>query len=191
MGFSDSSIPVYVTEADFEEYNEFDDSKSKQCTHQDIIDFGFLDEFVGRIYDVIEFNKLTRDDLMNIIFSKDSPLQKFVESIKVKGQELYIDMAVYERMVDAAMASPRGVRCLQSIIRKFLIPADRDFMLNYRPGIMEYDADGNYTSIFESPIEGKFVFNYVESARSKMLKQIRTRITGEPSGETRLAQPSW
>ena len=173
IGFGDSKGPAKNIEVeDIESYNEFDDSKSDNYTHQDVIEFGFLDEFVGRITDVIEFSALSRDNLLDIIFAKGSPLQKFVESIKVKGQELYIDQQIYERMVDAALNSQRGVRCLENSMRKFLIPADRDFMLNYRPGIMEYDEDGNYTSIFESPVKGKYIYNYIESKRSKIKKKL-------------------
>jgi ATP-dependent protease Clp ATPase subunit len=161
-------IPVDYEDDDF---NEFDDSESELYTHQDIIDFGFLDEFVGRVFDVVEFKKLSREDLVDVILAKGSPLTHFVESVKVKGQEIFIDQANFERMAEAAYGSPRGARCLDSIVSHFLIPADRDFMMNYRPVVMEYDQDGNYTSIFEGK-DGKYRFNHIDGPRLKRRKDL-------------------
>ena len=162
-------VPTCYEEDDF---NEFDDSQADTYIHQDVIDFGFLDELVGRVFEVVEFNKLSRNELVDVILAKGSPLQHFVKSIAVKGQELIVDPAVYERIADAAYNSPRGARCLDSIIEHFLIPADRGFMLNYRPGIMEYDADGNFSSIFETKVPGEYVYNHIDGPRAIRRKRL-------------------
>ncbi|MBR3280958.1 MAG: AAA family ATPase [Clostridia bacterium] len=176
MGFrhiENEEDPNFVPQSyDEDEYNEFDDSQADTYIHQDVIDFGFLDELVGRVFEVVEFRKLSRSNLVDVILAKGSPLQHFVKSLAVKGQELLIDPAVFERMADAAYNSPRGARCLDSIVEHFLIPADRDFMLNYRPGIMEYDADGNYSSIFESKVPGEYIYKQIEGPRSIRRKRI-------------------
>jgi len=169
MGFKNDGVvfsEFISLDPDEDEYNEFDDSKSTSYTHQDIINFGFLDEFVGRIYDVIEFRQLSKNDLIDVILAKGSTLQNFVEAIHLKNQELIIDPAIFERMAEAAYNSPMGARCLESIMTKFLKPADEDFMENYRPGVMEFDADGNYSSVFEPINGGAPVYKYVEGPRS-------------------------
>ena len=53
-----------------------------------------------------------------------------------------------------------------TVSRVFLKPADEDFMQNYRPGVMEFDEDGNYTSIFEGK-DGKYKFNHIDGPRLK------------------------
>ncbi len=169
MGFKNDGVvfsEFISLDPDEDEYNEFDDSKSTSYTHQDIINFGFLDEFVGRIYDVIEFRQLSKNDLIDVILAKGSTLQNFVEAIHLKNQALIIDPAIFERMAEAAYNSPMGARCLESIMTKFLKPADEDFMENYRPGVMEFDADGNYSSVFEPISGGSPVYKYVEGPRS-------------------------
>ena len=171
MGFTSepSSEEVYIpVDEEDDDFNEFDRTLSQFYTHQDIIDFGFLDEFVGRIFDVIEFKKLTKPQLVEVILAKGSVLQRFVEELKVKDHELFIDGAIYERIADAAYNSPMGARCIESIINNLLIPAKRDFMHNYRPGIMEYDADGNYSSLFASPLSDDVViYKHIEGPRAK------------------------
>ncbi len=177
MGFTTDSSDnkVYIpVDADDDDYNEFDSSDSPFYTHQDIIDFGFLDEFVGRIFDIIEFRQLTREDLVGVILAKDSVLRRFVAEVETKNQELIIDGAIYERMADAAYNSPRGARCLESIMNNFLIPAKRDFMHNIRPGIMEYDADGNYTSMFESPNPNVIYYKHIDGPRAKRRAQLQS-----------------
>ena len=169
-GYAFSEIVSLNPEED--DFNEFDDSKSTSYTHQDIINFGFLDEFVGRIYDVIEFRQLSREDLIDVILAKGSTLQNFVEAIHLKNQELIIDPAIFERMAEAAFNSPMGARCLESIVTKFLKPADEDFMENYRPGIMEFDADGNYFSVFEPIAGGEPVYKFIEGPRAKRRREL-------------------
>ena len=183
MGFtidSDDSKSYIPQSDEDDDYNEFERSNSPFYTHQDIIDFGFLDEFVGRIFDVIEYRKLSHEDLVNVILAKGSVLQRFVEELETKDHTLLIDGAIYERMADAAYNSPMGARCLESIINNFLIPAKRDFMHNYRPGIMEYDADGNYTSIFASPTsDNTILYKYVEGPRAKRRAALHAEVEAE------------
>ena len=172
IGFASSSeqpLQEIFEDSEEDDFNEFDDSLSPEFTHQDIINFGFIDEFVGRVFDVIEFKPLSKDDLIDIIFAKGSVLQNFVEMIHTKGQELIVDMAIYDRMAEAAMASPMGARKLESIVNKFLIPANTDFMEHYRPGIMEYDYDGNYSSVFQNK-DGSLSYKFIEGPRAKRRK---------------------
>ena len=172
IGFSDSQEGPVSSKEEFDEdlYNEFDDRFNENYIHQDIINFGFLDEFVGRTHVIVEFRKLSRNDLVDVIFAKESILQQFVTSLKIKGHELIIDQAIFERIADAAYNDPTGARSIESKVFKLLEPADRDSMKNYRHGIMEYDSDGNYSSVFESG-DGELVYNSVESQRSKTIKK--------------------
>ena len=125
-----------------------------------------MDEFVGRIFDVVEFRKLSKDDLIEVIFAEDSVLVKFFKEVVVKEQSLLIDPANFDRIAEAAHDSPMGARCIASLMNNFLIPAKRDFMVNYRPGLMQYDADGNYSSMFSTKNPNSFSYNYVEGPRS-------------------------
>ena len=123
---------------------------------------------------IFEFKPLSKDDLIDIIFAKGSVLQNFVEMIHTKGQELIVDMAIYDRMAEAAMASPMGARKLESIVNKFLIPSNTDFMEHYRPGIMEYDYDGNYSSVFQNK-DGSLSYKFIEGPRAKRRKNHSVR----------------
>ena len=163
-------IPLSAEEDD---YNEFLEASSPSYIHQDIINFGFLDEFVGRIFDVVEFKKLSKEDLVNVIFAEDSVLEKFFKEVVTKEMALLIDPANFERIAEAAHDSPMGARCIASLMNNFLIPAKRDFMVNYRPGVMQYDEDGNYSSLFSTKNPNKMVYNYVEGPRALRRKKLQ------------------
>ena len=135
-----------------EMYNPYDRTKSKNYTSADVIKFGFLSEFAGRILRIVEYHKLTESMMIDIMLSKDSILQQYYRTFKLKGHELIIDLELYNKLAEAALSEETGARNLESLLIEFLSPAIQDSFNHYGPGIMEYDRYGNYYSVFENPI---------------------------------------
>lgn len=116
---------------------------------EDLIEFGFLDEFVGRFSLITEFKPLTFDNYLDIIFSEDSILQQYLQVFKVKEVSVYIDPIHYTRIAQEAIKMPTGVRYLELKLMQLLQPLLYQAEQHYVPGICEIDYDGNYFWMFE------------------------------------------
>lgn len=95
---------------------------------QDIIDFGIIPELVGRINFVETLAPLTVEDVKKIIlFSKDSPLEKYKNFFKIHLDELIIEDEVYELIASKVIESGGGgraiVSCLQKLLKDILFQA--------------------------------------------------------------------
>ncbi len=166
LGFAEPKIlpeddPTIDDETFRQDYNPYDRRMADRYISNDIIKFGFLSEFAGRIIKIIEYRKLTRDDMIAIILSKDSILQQYYRTFKLKNHELYIDDWVFEKLADAAVNDETGARNLMSLLFEFLDPAIIDSTNHYGPGLMEYDEYGNYYSVFQNPKTGRIEERYV------------------------------
>lgn len=98
--------------------------KSEEYTAQDLIDYGFIPELVGRISIIEEFKKLTKDDLIDIIyFSEESAMQEGCRVLASLGVDsISIDPLLWERIVDEVDIEKLGVRDLNSKIEKLFMP---------------------------------------------------------------------
>jgi ATP-dependent Clp protease ATP-binding subunit ClpX len=177
-GFKSDKPKEYETFQDDpfqDDYNEFDQTDSPDYIDKDIMKYGFIAEFVGRVRKIIEFKQLTADDMVSIITTaKGSKLIEFVNQLKLRNIELEIRPENYYRMAEAALSDPElGARALENMILTFLEPAKKDFMDTFLAGTgqMYYDFDGNYTYMFESEMPHMFVENYVEGKRQ--LRRLR------------------
>lgn len=150
IGFGDGpkSIKDKFEDMDIED-NPFFDRTSEDYIDDDLIEFGFIDEFVGRCMPPSEFKKLSVEVIEDIIYSKDSTLQQLLHVFNSRGVDLIIDPMALTKIAEAVANSDTGARKLEGKIFKLLMPALYDVEQNYCPGICEIDENGNYTSVFE------------------------------------------
>ncbi len=146
---------------DFENYSPFSDRTSKDYIDDDLIEYGFIDEFVGRFLPPIEFKKLSAHDIEDIIYSKDSLLQQLLHVFNSRGVDLIIDPIIFTRIAEETAECDTGARKLEGKIFKLLMPALYDTEQNFLPGICEIDSEGNYSSVFQDRKSGKVKFNAV------------------------------
>lgn len=116
---------------------------------QDLIDFGLIDELVGRIKIIAEFKKLSLFDAIAILFSKDSLLVQYIDIFKSRAVYLDIDPIILTEIAETLSNSPTGVRDLESKVFTLLYPALYDTEQSYFPGICNIDSEGNYSSVFD------------------------------------------
>jgi ATP-dependent Clp protease ATP-binding subunit ClpX len=98
----------------------------KQVTAQDLIEFGFESEFVGRLPVVVVFDELTTEDLIEILKNPNNPIiiSKRLD-FKAYGIDIAFEEEALKKIAEMAAAEKTGARGLVSTIEKVLIPFEK------------------------------------------------------------------
>jgi len=149
--------------------NNSGESKIVDFIPDDLIKFGFIDEFVGRITTYSEFKKLSADTIEDIIYAKDSIFMQYLGVFDSRGVTIEIDPINFRKIAEKIAGSDTGARDLERLIIEFLRPALYDTEQNYCSGICTYDYNGNYYSIFEDRITHDIKENSIKKYISTIL----------------------
>jgi ATP-dependent Clp protease ATP-binding subunit ClpX len=94
----------------------------KNLVPRDLIDFGMIPEFVGRLPVIVTLNHLRRDDLVTILTQpKNAILRQFQVLFAMEGAELVVTQDGLEAIADIAIQRETGVRALRSILEGLLL----------------------------------------------------------------------
>lgn len=94
-----------------------DDEYYKYITAQDLRDFGFIPEFVGRFPIITNVEKLSVDALERILYEpKDSLVKQYSELLRMDGVQLNINKNALRTMAEYAYELNTGARGLRSIM---------------------------------------------------------------------------
>jgi ATP-dependent Clp protease ATP-binding subunit ClpX len=98
----------------------------KEVTAQDLVEFGFESEFVGRLPVVVVFDELTKEDLVEILKNPNNPiiLSKRLD-FKAYGIDIKFEEEALVKMAEAAAKEKTGARGLVSAIERVLIPFEK------------------------------------------------------------------
>ncbi len=98
----------------------------KEVRAQDLIEFGFESEFVGRLPVVVVFDELTSADLVEILKNPNNPvvLSKR-QDFRAYGIDIKFEEEALRRIAEKAAAEKTGARGLVSAIEKVLIPFEK------------------------------------------------------------------
>ncbi len=100
------------------------DKKDKflqKITPEDLVKFGFIPEFIGRIPVICSLDELDKQSLKKIMFEpKNSILKQFQEMFRVEGVELTVTENALNQIVDLALKNKTGARGLRSILEQIL-----------------------------------------------------------------------
>ena len=118
----------------------------------DIINYGFVDEFVGRIPSPMVLKPLSKETLLDIAYAE---LEKQLSLFHAFGCELCVDENVLNTIVDIAALHKTGARDIKKEIRKLLYKAKRALFANAAGGICEIDRSGNTTILRTAKTTGK------------------------------------
>ncbi len=89
---------------------------------EDLVNFGFIPEFIGRLPMVSVLNKLTRDDLVHILSStKNSLLRQYGKLFAIDGTSLDFTDEAVEAIADKALKLGTGARGLRSIMESLML----------------------------------------------------------------------
>lgn len=97
----------------------------KQLLPQDLLKFGLIPEFVGRLPIVATLEGLTREALIDIVTKpKNALVKQYKKLVELDGVELEFKQEALEAIVDKALERNTGARGLRSIIEEIM----RDIM---------------------------------------------------------------
>src|SRR6185503_5202201 len=94
----------------------------RSISPRDLIEFGMIPEFVGRLPVVVTLSHLRRDDLVRILTQpKNAILRQFQVLFAMEGAELVVTPDGLEAIADIAIQRETGVRALRSILESLLL----------------------------------------------------------------------
>ena len=99
----------------------------KQMLPQDLLKFGMIPEFVGRLPIVATLDALTKEALIDILTKpKNSLIKQYTKLVELDGVELEFEPEAIQAIVDQAIERNTGARGLRSIIENIM----RDIMFD-------------------------------------------------------------
>ncbi|HWR10977.1 MAG TPA: ATP-dependent Clp protease ATP-binding subunit ClpX [Rectinemataceae bacterium] len=88
----------------------------------DLIKFGMIPEFIGRLPIHVALDDLTKDDLKRIITEpRNSVLRQYQASLKLDGVDLVFESDAVDAIADKAIAQKTGARGLRSIVEAMMM----------------------------------------------------------------------
>jgi ATP-dependent Clp protease ATP-binding subunit ClpX len=100
---------------------------------KDLIDFGMIPEFVGRLPVVVPMRSLTRDEILNVMTQpKNALVKQYRSTFELDGCQLEFTDEALGVFADEAMKRETGVRSLRSMFEEVLL--DLRFEIGSRRG---------------------------------------------------------
>ena len=98
----------------------------KEVRAQDLIEFGFESEFVGRLPVVVVFDELKKEDLVKILENPNNPIiiSKRLD-FRSYGIDIVFESEALEMIAEMAAEEKTGARGLVSAIEKVMIPFEK------------------------------------------------------------------
>jgi ATP-dependent Clp protease ATP-binding subunit ClpX len=93
-----------------------------QLHPDDLVKFGMIPEFIGRLPIQVALTDLSREDLKRIITEpKNAVLRQYQESMRLDDVELVFDEGAVEAIADKAIARNTGARGLRAIVEALMM----------------------------------------------------------------------
>ncbi|HCG63198.1 MAG TPA: ATP-dependent Clp protease ATP-binding subunit ClpX, partial [Sphaerochaeta sp.] len=94
----------------------------KQLHPDDLIKFGLIPEFIGRLPIHVALDNLDKEDLMRIITEpKNSIIRQYTASFKLDDVDLVFKPDAIEAIAEKSIAQKTGARGLRSIVENIMI----------------------------------------------------------------------
>lgn len=91
-------------------------------TSEDLIKYGFIPEFAGRIPVIVGLDELTEDDLLRILTEpKDSIIRQYKRLMKLDGINLRFSKDSLKSIAKYAKSTKTGARALRGILEKIML----------------------------------------------------------------------
>lgn len=123
-----------------EEYKEDPEARAQllaEAEVEDLLRFGMIPEFVGRLPVVATIDPLTEDDLVRILTEpKDAVVRQYQELFRLAKTELRFTPEALRRIARLAIGRGTGARALRAIIEQVML--DVMYELPSHPDIAEY-----------------------------------------------------
>lgn len=128
----------------------------QMMTSQDLIDFGFETEFVGRVPIIAILDHLTQDDLLEILETpQNAILNKKKIDFAAYGIHLEFTSEALAYYAEQAFKQKTGARALASVVNQSLLEFEAAFADS---GLTEFQVDRQIASLAEEPKhQGMFI----------------------------------
>lgn len=94
----------------------------KHVEPEDLVHYGLIPEFIGRLPIVSVLRELSRDDLEHILLdTKNSLLKQYSKLLSMDGVELHFTRDAISAIADRAISLGTGARGLRSILEKLML----------------------------------------------------------------------
>jgi ATP-dependent Clp protease ATP-binding subunit ClpX len=94
----------------------------RQVSPRDLIEFGMIPEFVGRLPVVVSLDRHKREDLVRILTEpRNALVRQFQSLFAMERAELTFDREGLEAIAEVALERETGVRALRSILEELLL----------------------------------------------------------------------
>jgi len=94
----------------------------EELSPDDLIQFGMIPEFIGRLPITVSLNELYRDDLKRILTEpRNSIVRQFKASLAIDKVELDFEADAIDAIADLAIAQSTGARGLRAIVEKMMM----------------------------------------------------------------------
>lgn len=149
---------------------------------QDLIEYGFESEFIGRFPVVAVLNELSVDDLYQILKNPDSAIIKSKkQDFKVYGIDLRFEDAALRLFADQAYQEHIGARALVGVLENALLPFEKRLpstdikFLVVTKDLVE-DPEATLKDLLSRPNDTDFVYRYkeiVEAEKEELCVRIK------------------
>ncbi|MGZ7506300.1 ATP-dependent Clp protease ATP-binding subunit ClpX [Vibrio parahaemolyticus] len=92
-----------------------------ELEHEDLISFGLIPEFVGRLPSIAVLNELTKEELIRVCTEpKNAILKQYMKLFELDGNQLVISDEALEQLVDMALKRKIGARGVRNMLEERL-----------------------------------------------------------------------
>ncbi len=103
--------------------DESEKKSKKEIESKDLMKFGLIPEFIGRIPVIASLNELSSEDLIRVLREpKNAIIKQYQALFELDGIELAFEAEVIEYIANLAKEKGVGARGLRSIIEKAMLP---------------------------------------------------------------------
>ncbi|MBM7618117.1 ATP-dependent Clp protease ATP-binding subunit ClpX [Weissella uvarum] len=120
-----AKVVGFGTDSKLAQFNDSKESIMQQVLPEDLMSFGLIPEFIGRLPILTALNELSEDDLVRILTEpKNALVKQYQELLRLEGVELEFTPEALQAMAHLAIERETGARGLRSIIEETM----RDIM---------------------------------------------------------------
>jgi ATP-dependent Clp protease ATP-binding subunit ClpX len=106
--------------------SEIDMDILKEVRAQDLIEFGFESEFIGRLPVIVVLDELKKDDLVEILKNPNNPIiLSKKRDFMAYGISIQFEDAALEKLAEIASQEKTGARGLVSAVERVLMPFEK------------------------------------------------------------------
>lgn len=145
----------------------------KHVTSEDLIEYGFESEFVGRLPVIAVLEPLEEEDLYAILKNPNSPLiANKKRDFRAYGIEVVFEDEALRNIAELAYKQKTGARGLASVLEQVLIKYERKLpSTNIRHLVvtkeMVEDPEGELEKLLNRPIDDSYIRRFEEALRKE------------------------